>query len=244
MPRKVIKICTQDELNKIKTITADEEVVIENQLELRADLEVLGILRCNLKCIWPARIVVPANSSPSIEAWENSSIRGHRIESVKTTISLFGFAIAIIPAGLKIKIKAAKTCMIQKFNPIDSYFQRNGIDENSATYTLYKKVSHDFKTQENTKNETLWTIGSTVTHSAWNPDKQECGEGKFHSCSRPYFCDEFRSNTGDKYIAIEIKKKDLYEWKNPQYPYKIAFRKGRVLYECNKFGKEITCSTK
>src|SRR3990167_2255941 len=66
----------------------------------------------------------------------------------------------------------------------------------------------------------------------------ECGEGKFHACSRPYFCDEFRNNNGDKYIAIEIKKDDLYAWPNPVYPHKIAFREGKVLYECDKFGKE------
>jgi hypothetical protein len=31
----------------------------------------------------------------------------------------------------------------------------------------------------------------------------------------------------------------LYEWEKPCYPHKIAFREGEVLYEVNKFGKQI-----
>jgi hypothetical protein len=78
-----------------------------------------------------------------------------------------------------------------------------------------------------------------VTHPAWNPTLSECGEGKFHACSRPYFADEFRSIMNDKYIAIKIKIDDLYEWENPEYPHKIAFREGTVLYECDKYGRKI-----
>lgn len=106
---------------------------------------------------------------------------------------------------------------------------------------LYKRVSADFKTQENTENETLWAVGSTVTHLAWNPKSQECGESKFHACSRPYFCDEFRNLKDDRYIAVEIALEDLHEWTDlPQYPHKIAFRSGKVLYECDRIGKQVT----
>ena len=73
----------------------------------------------------------------------------------------------------------------------------------------------------------------------WNPNLEECGSNKFHACSKPYFCDEFRNKKEDKYIAIEVKKSDLFTWPNPQYPYKIAFRKGKVLYEVNRYGKKI-----
>jgi hypothetical protein len=119
------------------------------------------------------------------------------------------------------------------------WFERNAVEE-TAVITLYKKVSKDYKTQEGTKNETLWAIGSTVTHSAWSPTNGECGGGKFHACSRPYFCDEFRNKPGDRYIAVSIKLEDLYEWKdNPGYPHKIGFRMGTVMYECGRFGKEI-----
>jgi len=56
----------------------------------------------------------------------------------------------------------------------------------------------------------------------------------------PYFGDEFRSNAGDKYIAIEVPIKDTFEWTdNPQYPHKIAFRTGKVLFECDKKGNKI-----
>ena len=34
--------------------------------------------------------------------------------------------------------------------------------------------------------------------------------------------------------------KDLYEWKtSPQYPYKIGFREGEILYECDRWGEKI-----
>jgi len=70
--------------------------------------------------------------------------------------------------------------------------------------------------------------------------QEECGEGKFHACSRPYFCDGFRNKTGDRYIAIEVNKEDLFEWKkNPTCIHKIVFKKCKVLYQCDKFGKRI-----
>lgn len=32
---------------------------------------------------------------------------------------------------------------------------------------------------------------------------------------------------------------ETHEWENPQYIHKIAFRKCKVLYICNKLGKEL-----
>ena len=37
------------------------------------------------------------------------------------------------------------------------------------------------------KNETLWEISKTITHKNWEPQLNECSEGKFHACSFPYF---------------------------------------------------------
>jgi hypothetical protein len=112
-------------------------------------------------------------------------------------------------------------------------------DESVDDLVVYKRVSADFKTQENTANETTWQVGSTLEHPNWDPSSGECGEGKFHACSRPYFCDEFRSEQGDKYVAIKVNKADMYVWPNAQYPHKVAFRKGKVMYECDKTGKKI-----
>ena len=75
---------------------------------------------------------------------------------------------------------------------------------------------------------------------AWNPSKQECGEGKFHGCAFPHWCDNFRAKNNDRYIAIGVKEEDFYEWKkNPNYPQKIGFRKGIVLYEVDRGGNKI-----
>lgn len=122
---------------------------------------------------------------------------------------------------------------------MEKYLERNGVEIKNKSVILYKRVSSELKTQEGTRNETNWTIGSTLKHHAWDPTKEECGEGKFHACCKTYFCDEFRSNSGDRYIAISVKVLDLYEWENPRYPYKIAFRECKVLYECNSIGNKI-----
>jgi hypothetical protein len=146
--------------------------------------------------------------------------------------------VAFIAATLDVKIdKKSEHCHIQITRDL-GWFERNAVEQ-TPTVTLYKRVSKYFKTQENTTNETTWTIGTTLTVPEWSP-VSECGPGKFHACSRPYFCDQFRSNAGDRYIAVEIKLEDLHEWKDtPEYPYKIAFKSGTVLHECDKFGKEL-----
>jgi hypothetical protein len=167
-------------------------------------------------------------------AWENSCIR--LFDKIKS-LSCFGFSVVIKPFDLKFTFKKTKDVLVQKFKPL-SYLEREGIEVKKGNVILFKKVSKDFKTQEGTKNETLWQIGSTVTHPAWKPEESECGEGKYHAVSRPYFGSEFRSEEGDRYIAIQIAVKDLYEWPNAGYPHKIAFREGKVLYECDKLGKE------
>ena len=168
--------------------------------------------------------------------WGSSQI--HNVGNC-TSLSLYNFSVASIPLNLKLKIKKSKTAIVQRYKPIISWFNRNGISKTNKVI-LYKKVSKDWKTQENTPNETLWTIGSVVEHPTWNPENSECGEGKFHACSRPYFCDEFRNMIDDRYIAVQINRGDLFEWKNhPSYPHKIGFRKGTVLYDCDRYGEKI-----
>jgi hypothetical protein len=100
-------------------------------------------------------------------------------------------------------------------------------------------VSSDWKTQEGEKNETVWLVGSVMSHPSWNPSEEECGEGKFHACSRAYFCDEFRDKPNDRYIAIEVDPSDMFTWSEPSYPHKAAFKAGKVLYECDRYGKKI-----
>ena len=123
----------------------------------------------------------------------------------------------------------------------NGWLEGQGVKKDKTSVVLFKRVSSEWKTQEGSANETVWAPGSTLELSvaAWSPTNSECGTGKFHACSRPYFCDEFRSNAGDKYVAIRVQVKDLHAWKDPQYPHKIAFRKGTVLYQCDKLGKKI-----
>ena len=177
------------------------------------------------------------NSSPSIESWENSVIRGIGL-SLNAKINLFGFSILIKPKELKLSIKKNSKTVIVREAVHQDFWERHGIKK-TKHIILYKRVSKDFKTREGTADETLWVIGTKVTHPKWTPDSNECGAGKFHACPMPYFADEFRSEKGDKYIALEVALTDTHEWTdNPQYPHKIAFREGTVLYECDRFGKE------
>jgi hypothetical protein len=123
---------------------------------------------------------------------------------------------------------------------IQPFLKRWNVPIINEKVILYKRVSEDFLTQEGTDHETHWAIGSTLTHPDWRPESDECVAGKFHACARPTWCNSFRSNKGDRYIAVEVAVEDLYEWTdNPQYPQKIGFRKGTVLYECDKMGVKI-----
>ena len=116
-----------------------------------------------------------------------------------------------------------------------SYIERNNIPVNRKYIFLYKKVSSEFKTQENTSNETIWAIGATLEHPDWNPSKEECGAGKFHACAKPHWCDRFRNIKGDKYIKIKVHINDIYEWTGRSFfPQKIAFRKGTIIEEVNR----------
>jgi uncharacterized protein (DUF2249 family) len=122
-----------------------------------------------------------------------------------------------------------------------SYLQRFNVQKNeNGFYLLNKKVSKDFKTQENTDNETLWEIGTILIHKKWNSDKSECGKGKFHACAKPFWCDSFRNEKGDRYIEIGVKEEDLFEWKyNPRFPQKIGFRSAIVIREVDRMGNAI-----
>jgi hypothetical protein len=116
----------------------------------------------------------------------------------------------------------------------------NGIKIVHKKVTLYKRVSKEFLTQEGSENETCWQPGSTVSHPRWAPDTEECGSGKFHACAAPFLADEFRTISGDRYVAISIRTADLFAWRCiPEYPHKIAFREGTVLFECDRYGEHI-----
>ena len=243
-----IIINTQEEFDKLKEVKKEDYVIVECEVRLNLILNVFGKIlfkkRTDCTSCWGDRKVV-ARENSSVEARGNSSVEARensvvRLFSNLSKIVLYGFSVLFQDINLKAKIEIkSKNVLIQKTKLLP-YLKREGIEVSKGKVILYKKVSLDFKTQENTKNKTIWKIGETIEHKNFNPKEEECGEGKFHACSKPYFCDEFRNTLGDKYIAIEIEEKDLFEWKqNPQYPHKIAFKKGRVLFECNKFGKEI-----
>ncbi len=202
---------------------------------------------------WGSSHVV-ARESSHVEAWESSHVvareSSHVVARGQTSIKiisamftgaaqLFGSAAIWIPKGLKFKLEIKSKKATKIVYEQEPFLEREGVEVVKGKVILFKRVSKDFQTQEGTVNETIWTVGKTLEHPAWDPTSGECGHGKYHACSRPYFCDEFRSNQGDVYIAIEIAEKDLHEWKNPDYPHKIAFRKGTVLYVCDKYGKKI-----
>jgi hypothetical protein len=195
--------------------------------------------------LWESSSAVLWESS-SAELWESSSAEAFststlHIKSDFASAVLMGFCVAFLIAN-KAKIKKqSKTATIikpVKKSGANGWLEENGIKDEPSV-VLFKRVSADFKTQENTENETLWTLEETLNHPSWSPKEAECGGGKYHACSRPYFCDEFRSNDGCKYIAIKILKRDLYAWPNAEYHHKIAFRKGTVLYECDRFGDKL-----
>ena len=192
---------------------------------------------------------VVAWGNASVEAWENASVvaRGNvavRLQSDVASVALFAFAVCWALAKGKITRKS-KTCKVmtpKATNGLNGWLEAEAIPP-GAVVTLYKRVSADFITQEGTPNATKWVPGETLEHAIWNPKEAECGAGKFHACSRPYFCNEFRDKKGDRYVAISVSRGDLYAWPNAEYPHKIAFRKGTVLHEVDRLGKKIEKKT-
>ncbi len=192
--------------------------------------------------IWLSVSRVPQNAQ--IVAWGSSHVEARESVSVQlqsdfADVLLFDFAVCIALAKGKIK-KESKTATIvrpKKTKGLPGWFDTNGV-KSAAKVVLFKRVSKKFQTQEGKKNETTWSPGSVLALA--NPNfSQECGEGKFHACSRAYHCDEFRSVEGDRYVAIEVLRKDLHAFDKAQYPYKIAFSRATVLHECDRFGNKI-----
>ena len=197
------------------------------------------VARENSKVVARENSKVEAWENSKVEAWENVCIRNH---SEFTELSLFWYSVCfMIQVCKKLKRKSTTIVINTHYeNNIDTFIDMNDVKKlNDQTVLLYKRVSFDYKTQENTKNETLWSVGKILEVPYWSPES-ECGEGKFHACSRTFFCDQFRSKENDRYIALSVKIDDLYTHKNPQYPHKIAFKKGKVLYEVDRNGNKIS----
>jgi len=246
---KQIIVKTQAELDALPgQFTEYTQIIIENSktrivvVKARENSSVEA--RGNSSVVARGNSSVEAWGNSSVEAWENSSVEARensvvRVFSALIKLTLHGFSVAFLPVTINLNIaKKSDDAHIQIVKE-KGWFERNCV-EKTEMLTLYKRVSSDFKTQEGTRNETLWSVGSKVTHPKWKPEASECGEGKFHACSRPYFCDEFRTTRGDRYVAVQVALADTHEWTGHcDYPHKIAFREGIVLYECDRFGKEI-----
>ncbi len=170
--------------------------------------------------------------------WGTAVAHAH---SCDCSITIASFAVAILLAKARIVSKSKTATVVKAENPKDAktWCEWDGAKTSAGKVILFKRVSKDFKTQEGTRNETLWAVGSTLEHPNWSPKEAECGEGKFHACSFASACDEFRDKTDDRYIAIEVAIKDTFFWKDGSYPHKIAFRKGKVLHECNRWGEKM-----
>ena len=180
---------------------------------------------------------VRACGSSTVTAYDSSTVRA---ESAISIITLFAFSVAFVKLNMKVLIKSKNATVITVRPPktATEWLDFHGV-EHSKEAVLFKRVSHDFKTQEKTSNETTWSIGSVLEHPNWGPSLEECGAGKFHACHHPSACDMYRVSTGDKYVAIKIDVNAMFVWKDdPQHPNKIAFRKGTVLYECDVNGNK------
>ena len=235
----IIKISTQaefdalplsfSEFTQIQIVNTTTRITVATK---RGNSSVVAWENSSVEAWENSSVVAWGNSS--VEAWGNSGIHN---QSELTSLILAGYSVVWLIKKAKSLVKNSKTVTVITPPPIstnEEWLDNQGVEIKDGKVILFKRVSSDFKTQEKTKNETNWTIGNLIEHSNYNPKTRECGEGKFHACSRPYFCDEFRNQKDDKYIAIEIKVEDLYCWTHANYTHKIAFRAGKVLYQCDK----------
>ncbi len=191
---------------------------------------------------------VTASGSATVTAYDSATVTasdsaGVHCHADGVTTILLGFAVAwAVAKKAKITAKSATATIIRPITSegASAWLEGHGIELGPEGVILFKKVSAKWQTQEGTANETLWTPGATVTHPAWEPERQECGPGKFHACPEAFFCDEFRNATGDRYVAIRVAVADLFAWPGRrEYPHKIAFRSGAVLHEVDVHGRKI-----
>ena len=179
------------------------------------------------------------NSSATLHGNSTATLHGN------STARLCDNSTAIVWSAKSVKKYGRYAAIVKKqpivYRNLADWVSTNDCTKiNASTLLLYKRVSERFLTQEETNNQTEWVVGKTLIHSDYNPAQSECGAGQFHACAKPFFCDQFRDIRGDKYIALAVKIKDVFVWKkNPSYPHKIAFRSGKVLYECDREGKKI-----
>jgi hypothetical protein len=194
---------------------------------------------------------VEARGNSSVEAWDNSSVVawgnvGVHAFSSTSTVLLYAFAVAwLVDKAAKV-VKKSRTATVITPKPSaksgpSGWFEEEALVPADKRVVVFKRVSKDFQTQEGTPNETKWNPGTEVKHPNWDPKNGERGEGKFHACSRTYFCDEFRNKRDDRYVALEVAVKDIYVWPGKRtYQHKVAFRAAKVLYEVNRLGKKIS----
>ena len=190
---------------------------------------------------------VEARGSARVEAWESAHVVAWGCSTVHQKSAaiheLYGQSVCFLYDGYAVPLRKSDGVTFVKVAPIKDnagWLEANAVVEADGHVILYKRVSKDLMTQENTSNPTTsWAIGKVKEHQNWKPHDSECGPGKYHACSKPYFCDEFRKTPGDRYIALKIALADIHAWPGGDYPHKIAFRKGVVLYECDRYGKEI-----
>ena len=239
----------------IKITSQAEWDALQDQFEEGTELHIESAERITINRT-PQKSSVVVKGSSSVVAWGNSSVVAWGNSSVvawgqvathyfSEDARLIAHDQAVIfqyinPAR-KANLKGDHVVKAKTPSTNEAWLSAHGVSvDTDGNVILFKRVSSEFKTQEDTCNETLWAVGSTLTHPKWNPAKNECGEGKYHACAKPYFCDEFRTQKNDQYIAIQIAVSDLYVWpKNPRYLHKIAFRKGTVLYEVDRFGNQL-----
>ena len=181
---------------------------------------------------------VEARESSSVEAWGSVGVH---LEGVDVTVLLYGFAVCWKKAQGTIKKESETATIIEPIfkEGVTRWCENEAIKVDNGKVIVFKRVSKKWQTQEGTKNETIWEPGKTLEHHDWRPNEEECGEGKYHACSRAYFCDEFRNLGDDRYVALEVAIEDMYAWPRPSYPHKIAFRKCKVLHECDQWGDKI-----
>ncbi len=114
---------------------------------------------------------VTACGNSQVTAWENSQVTAWGNVCVHTysnnSILLFGLSVAFLLSSSSKAIKKSKKSTIIKGiikdGKVKNWIELEGLEIKNKSVILFKKVSKDFLTQENTPNETKWEIGKTKT---------------------------------------------------------------------------------
>ena len=188
-------------------------------------------------------VVAQGSSQPHVEAWGSS--QPHVVASAFVQLSLLGKVVAKCSAKVSVLIKGDDP-KVEGGNQIkmpyattNDWCEYHGLEVKNGAALVYKGLNKDGKSNRGLE----YKVGETVQCDQWND--VECDAG-LHFVPHPSMAAQFFNNPLDcvRFVACEIMLSDSMVFLTGAYPFKIKSKNCKVLFECDRYGKEIKAEMK